>query len=249
MSAPEIPSDPDPRAQAAADQNHGAASAAQPAGVSPSTQPPTSDGPAPPTPRKRPWGWIAITGLLAACVVGLGIYAVNLNSDLDDANAELAAQQEQIAAQQEQIDQAEETSAASVAAAQAAYDELTAQLGAAQQDGSQAVEQAAEELEPSRAGGSGRPGDRRGAPDAGRRGGSEGRECGNLRAIVPVGVQWRLQRRDAEGRGRGDAGGATGAPAAMRDGARRGRLGLVTAGPGRASRVVDDLNGLEPARR
>ena len=146
MSAPEIPSDPDPRAQAAADQNHGAASAAQPAGVSPSTQPPTSDGPAPPTPRKRPWGWIAITGLLAACVVGLGIYAVNLNSDLDDANAEIAAQQEQIAAQQEQIDQAEETSTASVAAAQAAYDELAAQLGAAQQDGSQAVEQAAEEL-------------------------------------------------------------------------------------------------------
>ena len=146
MSAPEIPSDSDPRAQAAADQNHGAASAAKPAGVSPSTQPPTSDGPAPPTPRKRPWGWIAITGLLAACVVGLGIYAVNLNSDLDDANAELAAQQEQIAAQQEQIDQAEETSAASVAAAQAAYDELAAQLGAAQQNGSQAVEQAAEEL-------------------------------------------------------------------------------------------------------
>ena len=115
MSASETPSYSDPRAQAAA------------------------GGAAPPTPRKRPWGWIAITGLLVACVVGLGIYAVNLNSDVDDANA-------QIAAQQEQIDQAEESSAASVAAAQAAYDELTAQLGAAEQDASAAVEQAAEEL-------------------------------------------------------------------------------------------------------
>lgn len=139
MSAPETPSDPDPRAQDGAEQNQRAASASQPASASPSTQPPTSEGAAPPTPRKRPWGWIAITGLLGACVVGLGIYALNLNSDLDDANAEIAAQQEQ-------IDQAEETSTASVAAAQAAYDELTAQLGAAQQEGSQAVEQAAEEL-------------------------------------------------------------------------------------------------------
>ncbi len=136
MSAPETPSDSDPRAQAAPEQNQRAGSASQASGVSPSTQPPTSDAPAP---RKRPWGWIAIAGLLAACVVGLGIYAINLNSDVDDANA-------QIAAQQEQIDQAEESSAASVAAAQAAYDELTAQLGAAEQDASAAVEQAAEEL-------------------------------------------------------------------------------------------------------
>ena len=136
MPAPEIPSDSDPRAQAAPGQNHRAGSASQPAGASPSTQPPTSDGPAHPTPRKRPWGWIAITGLLAACVVALGIYAINLNSDLDDANA-------QIAAQQEQIDQAEE----SVAAAKAGYDDLTAQLGAAQQDASLAVEQAAEQLD------------------------------------------------------------------------------------------------------
>ena len=115
MSVPKTPSDSDPSAQAAAGEA------------------------APLTPRKRPWGWIAITGLLGACVVGLGIYALNLNSDLDDANAEIDAQQEQ-------IDQAEESSAASVEAAQAAYDELTAQLGAAEQDASAAVEQAAEEL-------------------------------------------------------------------------------------------------------
>ena len=106
----------------------------------------TADEAAPPKPRKRPWGWLAITGLLAACVVALGIYAINLNSDLDDANAQIAAQQKQIAAQQEQIDQAEDTSAVSVAAAKAAYDDLTAQLGVAQQSGSQAVEQAAEQL-------------------------------------------------------------------------------------------------------
>ena len=100
MSAPETPSDSDPRAQAAPEQNQRAASGSQPSDVSPSTQPPTSDGPRRP-PRKRPWGWIAIAGLLAACVVGLGIYAVNLNSDVDDANAQIAAQQEQIDAQQD----------------------------------------------------------------------------------------------------------------------------------------------------
>ena len=59
MSAPENPSDSDPRAQA---------------------------------PRKRPWGWIALSGLLVAAVVGLAIYAVGLDSDLDDANAKIAAQ-------------------------------------------------------------------------------------------------------------------------------------------------------------
>ena len=125
MPVPKAPSDSDPRAQAAA-------------GEPPPPRPPA----APPTPRKRPWGWIAITGVLAACVVGLGIYAVNLNSDLDDANAQIAAQQEQIAAPI----QAEETSPASVAAAKAAYDDLTGQLDAAEQDATQAVEQAAEQL-------------------------------------------------------------------------------------------------------
>ena len=129
MPVPKAPSDSDPRAQAAAGEWFVAGLASE-----------CECEAAPPTPRKRPWGWIAITGVLAACVVGLGIYAVNLNSDLDDANAQIAAQQEQIE------DQAEETSPASVAAAKAAYDDLTGQLDAAEQDATQAVEQAAEQL-------------------------------------------------------------------------------------------------------
>lgn len=127
MSAPETPSDSDPRVQASTADAHGAATA----------PPPAPDEPAPPTRHKRPWGWIAVAGLLAAGVIGLGIYAVNLNSDLDDADA-------QIASQQGQIDQAQETGVDIVASAQAAYDDLSAQLGAAQEDASQAADEAAE---------------------------------------------------------------------------------------------------------
>jgi hypothetical protein len=81
-----------------------------------------------------------VAGLLAAAVVGLGIYAVNLNSDLDDANAKVASQQEQ-------IDKGQDTGAGVAAAAKAAYDDLSTKLGAAQQDASQAVEQASGKLD------------------------------------------------------------------------------------------------------
>jgi chromosome segregation ATPase len=108
----------------------------------------------PETPSKRPWGWIAVAGLLAAGIVGLGIYAIGLDSDLDDANAQnasqqkkIASQEEKIASQQEQIEQAESTGARVVAATKAAYEVLSARLGAAEQDTSQAVEQAAGTLE------------------------------------------------------------------------------------------------------
>jgi hypothetical protein len=87
----------------------------------------------------RPWGWIAVAGLLAASVFVLGIYALNLNSDLDDADADA-----QIASQQGQIDQAQETGVDIVASAQAAYDDLSAHFGAARDDASQAADEAAE---------------------------------------------------------------------------------------------------------
>jgi hypothetical protein len=125
MSAPQPPTDPDPRRDTAA-------AVAQPPSDSPPAQPQA--------PRKRPWGWIAVAGLLAAGIVGLGIYTVNLNSDLDDANAKIASQQKQ-------IDQAQGTGASVVAAAKSAYDELSAQLGAVQEDASQAVDQAADQLD------------------------------------------------------------------------------------------------------
>ena len=110
MSAPEHPSDSQPR------------------------------GADPPASHKRPWGWITIAGLLAAAVIGLAIYAVNLNSDLDDANAKIASQQAQ-------IDKAQDTGAGVAAAAKTAYDALSTKLGAAQEDASQAVEQASGKLD------------------------------------------------------------------------------------------------------
>ena len=75
-------------------------------------------------PHKRPWGWIALAGLLTVGVVALAIYAVNLNSDLDDANAKVASQQEE-------IDQAQDKGAGVAAAAKLAYEELSGKLGAA----------------------------------------------------------------------------------------------------------------------
>jgi hypothetical protein len=87
------------------------------------------------TPHKRPWGWIALAGLLVVAVVGLAIYAAGLDSDLDDANAKIAAQQKQ-------IDEAQGTGADVVAAAKSAYEDLSTKAGAAQQNADQAVEQA-----------------------------------------------------------------------------------------------------------
>ena len=73
-------------------------------------------------------------------MIGLGVYAVNLNSDLDDANAKIASQQEQ-------LDQAPDTGVAAAAAAQEAFEDLSAQLGAAQENASQTVDAAAARLD------------------------------------------------------------------------------------------------------
>jgi hypothetical protein len=134
MSAPENPSDSDPRAQAPREPDSAAGTAPQ------SAMPDASPGPGNHKPRKRPWGWIALSGLLVAAVVGLAIYAVGLDSDLDDANAKIAAQQKQ-------IDEAENKGADVVAAAKSAYENLSTQAGAAQENAGQAVEQANQVLD------------------------------------------------------------------------------------------------------
>ena len=154
MSAPETPSDSDPRDPASPEHDRGAASASESADVGRSTQP-TATGGASPAPgeagtgssHKRPWGWIAVAGVLAAGIVGVGIYAINLNSDLDDANAKVASQQRQIASQQKELDDAQSTGADVVAAAKTAYADLSSKLGATQQNASQASEQAAAKLD------------------------------------------------------------------------------------------------------
>jgi chromosome segregation ATPase len=113
----------------------------------PAPDTPSESGPQPPveaasaTPHKRPWGWIALSVLLIAGVVGLAIYAAGVNSDLDDANAKIAAQQKQ-------IDEAEGKGDDVVAAAaKSAYADLRAKAGAAQQNTDQAVEQANQVLD------------------------------------------------------------------------------------------------------
>lgn len=100
--------------------------------------PETPEGP--PTPHKRPWGWIAVAGVLAVGLIALGIYATNVNSDLDDANAKVASQQQQ-------IDEASTTGADVVANAKSAYEDLSAQLGSVQEDAGQVVDQAAQQLD------------------------------------------------------------------------------------------------------
>ena len=67
----------------------------------------------PPEQHKRPWVWIAIAGLLAVGILGLAVYSIDLNSDLDDANAEISSEQEQ-------IEQAQDTGSDVVAAAKSA---------------------------------------------------------------------------------------------------------------------------------
>ena len=170
------PSDSDPRTRTTAQE-----ALSQPADDSRSTQPPTPAGP-PPTPapptHRKPWGWIAVAGLLAAGVIGLAIYAINLNSDLDDADA-------QIASQQQQIDQAQDTGSDVVTAAQAAYDDLSAQLGATQQDASQAVDDAAkaqDQAEQAAAEATDTAEQAQKQADAAQ---AKGRERRDLRAIVP----------------------------------------------------------------
>ena len=90
--------------------------------------------------RKRPWGWMAFAGLLAVAVVALAIYASNVNSDLDDANAKVASQQKE-------IDKAQDTGADVAAAARTAYDQLSQELGAVQEDAGQAVDEATQQLD------------------------------------------------------------------------------------------------------
>lgn len=154
MSASQTSSDSDPRDPAAPEHDHGTAAASRSADVGRSTEP-TATGGAPPAPgetstassQKRPWGWIAVAGVLAAGLVGVGIYAINLNSDLDDANAKIASQQAKITSQQKELDDAQNTGADVVAAAKTAYADLSSKLGATQQDASQVTEQAAAKLD------------------------------------------------------------------------------------------------------
>jgi ElaB/YqjD/DUF883 family membrane-anchored ribosome-binding protein len=56
-------------------------------------------------PKRRPWAWIAVCGVLALAVVGLTIWALSLNSDLDHQRDQTAAAQQQAEQAGNQADQ------------------------------------------------------------------------------------------------------------------------------------------------
>lgn len=55
--------------------------------------------------RRRPWGWIAVCGVLALVAVGVTIWALSLNSDLNHQRDQTAAAQQQAEQASSQADQ------------------------------------------------------------------------------------------------------------------------------------------------
>jgi septal ring factor EnvC (AmiA/AmiB activator) len=92
-----------------------AASQMMPAMSAPSDQAPdpyggdayaATDSSPPPTPEhRRPWAWIAVCGVLAMALVGLTIWALNLNSDLDQQRHATAQAQQEADEANQQADQ------------------------------------------------------------------------------------------------------------------------------------------------
>jgi hypothetical protein len=79
------------------------------------------------TGRGAPWGWIGLCAVLAVVAIGVGIYAMQTKSDLDDAN-------ETIARQQQQLSEAESGGGAALDTARAAAGQLIQALGVTQDD-------------------------------------------------------------------------------------------------------------------
>jgi chromosome segregation ATPase len=78
-------------------------------------------------PKKRPWGWIGLAAVLGVVAIGLGIYAVQVNSDLDDAEATVAQQEQALSEAQAAGGDAREAVASVVS-------DLATELGATQDD-------------------------------------------------------------------------------------------------------------------
>jgi hypothetical protein len=90
-----------------------------PGGTEPPPVPPGGSEPsAKPKKHRSRWLWVSV-GLAVGCV-GLLVWALSLNSDLDDANAK--------------NEQAQETGSSIASAARDAYDQLASELGATNED-------------------------------------------------------------------------------------------------------------------
>lgn len=113
-SSPEEPLAPDPRDGATTD---------------------AGGGPPPQAPRRHNvWRWIALA--LAVAAIGLLVWAISAQSDLNDTEDDLGALQSQ-------VDQGEETGSAVVAAAKNLYDDLAQQLGTTTEELAATAEQLA----------------------------------------------------------------------------------------------------------
>ncbi len=88
-------------------------------------QPPVAPEQASSHKRRNPWIWIS--ALLAVVAVGLGIWAYSAQSDLDST-------QQDVADLQAQVDKSKETGSTVLATVKAAFQDLSAQLGATNQD-------------------------------------------------------------------------------------------------------------------
>lgn len=99
---------------------------------------------APGAKKRRNW-WVWISALLALVAAGLLVWALSVKSDQESTQDELASTKQQLEKSKQQQPQATATptdqrsggalvAAGGLAAAKAVYDDLTAQLGATQQD-------------------------------------------------------------------------------------------------------------------
>jgi len=78
----------------------------------------------------RPWGWITVCVLLVLVAAGLAIWALSLNSDLNDQKDKTAAAQQQAESANSEIDQLSQQ-----------VDDITQSLQNAGSDAQQALEQ------------------------------------------------------------------------------------------------------------
>src|SRR5262245_20512180 len=88
---------------------------------------------APPERSHRNW-WIWISAVLAVVIVGLIVWQVNTQNDLDAAQKQVTDLQAHVTDLQGQIDQGKQAGNDAAASYQAAYKDLQAELGATQQD-------------------------------------------------------------------------------------------------------------------
>jgi chromosome segregation ATPase len=93
--------------------------------------------------------WIIATVVLVLAVVGLGVYALSLRSDIDDKDAQIASQQQQLEEQEGVADDVQDAAAGLAEDAQQALgelgdriDEIESQAAASQEETQAAIESA-----------------------------------------------------------------------------------------------------------